>query len=341
MLLAFFSVGALLEQPKDRPGFDPALWFGGLCIALLIGLRFNVGADWTPYADMFEYAGRISLARATTLNDPAYFILNWLVHQLGGELWLVNTICGCIFSCGLISFAQAQERPWLTALVGIPYLTIVVAMGYSRQSVAIGIILIGMTRYLKDLSIIRLAILFIIASLFHKTALIAFPLICLGSSRTAFVSALVVSTLTYGLYTLFLSKSVALLVTNYIDYAYSSQGAAIRVAMNIVPATLFFINKANFGFSGVEGRVWRNFSVAAFALLALLFILPSSTAVDRLALYVMPLQLAVLPRAWKGLLTDRLGVAAVLLYCVLVQFSWLNFAVHARFWVPYRLWPFE
>jgi hypothetical protein len=40
-------------------------------------------------------------------------------------------------------------------------------------------------------------------------------------------------------------------------------------------------------------------------------------------------------------MTDRAGVTAILSYSAIVQFAWLAFAVHARFWVPYRFWPFE
>jgi hypothetical protein len=34
------------------------------------------------------------------------------------------------------------------------------------------------------------------------------------------------------------------------------------------------------------------------------------------------------------------GIAGVLLYMISVQYVWLNFAQHARFWVPYQLYPF-
>jgi hypothetical protein len=34
------------------------------------------------------------------------------------------------------------------------------------------------------------------------------------------------------------------------------------------------------------------------------------------------------------------GVAGVMLYMIAVQYVWLNFADHAHFWVPYKLYPF-
>jgi hypothetical protein len=69
-------------------------------------------------------------------------------------------------------------------------------------------------------------------------------------------------------------------------------------------------------------------------------VLPSSTAVDRVSLYLMPLQLAVLVRA-ALLGRSRLpGTVAVLAFSFAVQFVWLNFADNARYWVPYRIYPF-
>ena len=119
---------------------------------------------------------------------------------------------------------------------------------------------------------------------------------------------------------------------------YSSQGAAIRVVMNLVPAAAFFFFRRRLEFSILERRIWFYHSVAALVLLVLLLVLPSSTAVDRLALYVMPLQIAVLSR-FPLLFGPRLGTVIVVLYSLAIEFVWLNFATHARFWVPYQVYP--
>jgi hypothetical protein len=66
-------------------------------------------------------------------------------------------------------------------------------------------------------------------------------------------------------------------------------------------------------------------------------VLPSSTAVDRLALYVMPLQIAVLSRF--PLLFGPAGTVIVALYSLAIEFVWLNFTTHARFWIPYQIYP--
>jgi hypothetical protein len=68
-------------------------------------------------------------------------------------------------------------------------------------------------------------------------------------------------------------------------------------------------------------------------------VVPSSTAIDRLALYIIPLQLAVLSRlpiAFNRSGSLRLVIMA---YSAGVLFVWLNFAKHAEYWLPYQFYP--
>jgi apolipoprotein N-acyltransferase len=75
----------------------------------------------------------------------------------------------------------------------------------------------------------------------------------------------------------------------------------------------------------------------------LLAVSPSSTADDRVALYLIPLQLFVLSRLPDVMMRDQAlaSVFLVVLCSALIQFVWLNFAVHAEYWVPYRFYPLE
>ena len=70
---------------------------------------------------------------------------------------------------------------------------------------------------------------------------------------------------------------------------------------------------------------------------------PSSTAVDRVALYWIPLQLFVLSR-----LPDVLGrregknafwVGLLVTFSAAVLFVWLSFAEMAYAWLPYQFYP--
>jgi EpsG family len=272
------------------------------------------------------------------IGDPGYQLLSWTVRRMGIEIWLVNLVCGTIFAWGLLRFAKVQPNPWLAILVAVPYLVTVVAMGYTRQATAIGILMAGLAAVHQGATTLRFAFYVLAAALFHKTAVVVLPLVVFSSERNRLVNMLAGVLVIYMFYTSFLADSVDKFVENYIKAQYSSQGAAIRVAMNLVPAAAFFLYQRRLGFGTVERRIWFFHAFAAFVLLVLLLLLSSSTAVDRLALYVMPLQIAVLSR-FPLIFGRRMGTFVVVLYSLAILFVWLNFATHARYWVPYQIYP--
>src|SRR5689334_22242165 len=84
---------------------------GGALMVLMIGLRYHVGADWIPYEDIFADARHEKLGSLPAIADPGYYLLNIVVQQVGGQLWVDNLACAAIFVWGLMRFAEAQERP--------------------------------------------------------------------------------------------------------------------------------------------------------------------------------------------------------------------------------------
>ena len=91
--------------------------------------------------------------------------------------------------------------------------------------------------------------------------------------------------------------------------------------------------------------VWTWMALGALAFIGLLVVSPSSTAVDRLALYWIPLQLFVLSRLPNAIgpphARNDVWVMMVVVYSAAVLFVWLNFAVHARYWLPYSFYPWK
>jgi hypothetical protein len=342
LLLAYFAAGALLtrEMPNRRSA-PIALLVGAALVWLAIGLRYHVGADWPTYNFLFSYARVANFQRVLSIGDPGYQLLNWAVQRLGVGIWAVNLTCGFIFTWGLYRFARVQPNPWLAFVVAVPYLIVVVAMGYTRQAVAIGILMAGLAALKQGASVLRFAFYVAAAALFHKTAVVVLPLAIFAGRRNKLLNALAGVAGCVLLYDLFLANSVEGFVHSYIEAEYSSQGAAIRVAMNFVPAVLFLLYRRRLHFDEGEATIWRYFALASLLMPVVLFVLPSSTAVDRLSLYLLPLQVAVLPRAKYLFGRQILGSLVVMTYSGLVLFVWLNFATHARYWVPYRSYIFQ
>lgn len=344
LLFALPAFASLYEKPLQNSfRGERALFLLTLAlVAVMIGLRFEVGGDWFSYLGYLNSASTMSLFDASNASDPGYVLLNWVVSRVGGDIWLVNLICGAIFSVGLLHFTRAQPSPWLALAMAVPYLIVVVAMGYSRQAVAIGFAMMGLTALVRSKSAIKFILWILVAATSHKSAVLLIPIAALTVERgRVWVAFWVVLATAVGYFVL-LEDSVGNLVQGYIETEYDSDGAAIRIAMNAVPAVLLLLFRRQFPLRPTEVRLWVILSGLALLFVPALFVLPS-TAVDRLALYMIPLQLVVLSRVPIAFARSERSLRflklAVVLYAAAVLFVWLNFASHADAWLPYQLYP--
>jgi hypothetical protein len=323
-----------------------ALLFAALVPIVLIGFRYQVGTDYPNYVEIFDRIARLSFSSSLREADVGYAALNWAVAQIGGGLWLVNLVCGILFTYGLIQFAKEQPNPWLAIVVAVPYLVITVGMGYSRQAVAIGMAMVGLAAISRG-SFAKFVFYVLLGALFHRSAVILIPIITMAYSRNRLLSiatGLLGSLLGY--YVLTSGGGYERLQESYITHALAeSQGAVFRLAMNIPPAVLFLLYMRRFSPDDHQRMTYAIFSVGAFISLLLLIVFPrSSTPIDRMALYVIPLQLFVFSRA-PSVFANGQGVPSgpltigIILYSAIVEFVWLNYAAFAHDWIPYRFYP--
>ena len=344
ILFAYFAAGAALHPWRRTPGEKVPrtyLLIGILLMTLLIGTRFQVGGDWRSYQYMFSFVEHMSFERALDYGDPGYQAINWTVQRWNGEIWWVNLFSAAIFAWGLTRLCQNQPLPLLAVLVAVPYLIIVVAMGYTRQSIAIGVLMAGLASLGRGGSVIRFAVYVAVAALFHKTAVLVLPLVIFAGKRNRLLNIIAGAAAFFLFFDLFLAESTDQFVKNYVDTRYASQGAWIRVILILVPAAVLLIKRGRLGLAEQEEKVWRYIAFTACAMPIILIATPSSTAVDRMALYLLPLQIVVLSRVHLLFSKPRTGIAAVIFYSFLVQFVWLNLAQHSKLWVPYRSFMLE
>lgn len=337
---AFMSVGQRLGQQRPR-----LLLVTTLALTLAIGLRLEVGGDWFVYLRIFNYTSNTNLwsALSAKTSDPAYGFLNWVAGQLGAGIWFVNLVCATIFMLGLRALCRQQTNPALAMLIAVPYMCIVIAMGYTRQSVALGLTMWALARF-QERKFLRFAILMVVAPTFHKSAVIVFSLFAFASAKNKIMTLGAVTLLAVGVYSLFLQSSVDTLVTNYIKTGYSSGGAGIRIGMNLLPAVLLFALRNRLPFREGERRIWLVFAIGVLVSSVFFVLSPSSTAVDRAALYLFPLQIAILSRLPD--IPNRSGtrsmvlVNVVILYSLAIMTTWLLYGNATFTWLPYRnyLW---
>jgi hypothetical protein len=340
-LFFFVPVVAFLYPGRSAPQTQRFFIISiGFFFSAVIGLRYGVGGDWGNYLVHLRRVSSFTFFEALQHGDPGYYLLNWLAARSGLGIYLVNFVCAIAVMTGVVRFALRQPVPWIALFVAVPYLLIVVAMGYTRQSAALGFLFIGLAA-LSDGKYRTFVFWIVLGATFHKSVVIMLPLAALTSDSRRLWNFLWVGVISLLAAYFFVFDSADTLWENYVEAEYESQGGLIRVTMNAMPAILFLAFRRRFHLAPMEERLWMWISV--FSLFCIPLVLISSTATDRVALYLIPLQLLVFSRlhliSSDGMVRAFI-VVAIIAYYGLVQFVWLNFASHAHAWLPYQMYPF-
>ena len=335
-LLYLIPAGMALFLGQGRRSNLMPWIFLGFFFFLIIGFRHQVGGDWGNYLRHYDNMFGASLEEALKKDDPGHQFLNWLMYRWELGVYGTNVIYGTIFMIGLIKFSRLQTYPWIAMAVATPYLVTVVAMGYSRQGVAIGLFLWGVT-YLNKGGFKTYIAFVLFAALFHKTAILLLPLGIFLYGKGLTLRLLMLIPIAYGAWDLLLADQQENLWKNYVEAEMESAGAKIRVAMNLFPSLLFFMYRKEWKRSYDDYTFW--FWIALGSVVSVFLVGAASTAVDRVALYFIPIQLVVFARlpylARKQIAPSVTKVLIVLMYA-LVLFVWLNYATHAQYWLPYQ-----
>ncbi|WP_310564807.1 EpsG family protein [Hydrogenophaga sp.] len=325
----------------------PLGWaLAGLALALLVGWRHEVGGDWVSYLGHFNAVGYESHHADWWWNDPGYRLLEWLAFQNDWGMHGVNLMAAAVFSFGLLRFCRELPRPWLALAVAVPYLVIILGMGYSRQGVALGCLMAGLVGLGRG-QLLTFVVWTVLGATFHKSAVLLLPMAALAATRNRTWATVWVGLVVALAYSLLLEDSVDALRSGYLEAEYQSEGALVRLLMNALPAALLLWHYPRLAktLPHAQQRLWYWLAWASMLLMALYLLSPSSTAVDRVGLYLLPLQLMVFAHLPEVLGHPRAAnqgwVVAVLGYYATVQFVWLNFATHAFAWLPYRFYPLE
>jgi hypothetical protein len=353
LLFAFPAFFALVGQRRKLNNsndmhslhLDP-LWLSMIVfMTLVIGTRNHVGGDWYAYLRMYRYVFEIQDSFGSDLvylfgGDAGYLTLNWISAKLNGGIHGVNLLCGFIFSVGLALFCRNLPRPFLALAVATPYMVVVVSMGYSRQATAIGVIMIALVMLSRQ----RpgwFIFWTVAAALFHKSAIIMLPIAALAGSKNKFLSLFLIVTIGLTIYYTILAAPFELLYKNYIAAQDSqARGALVRVLMCVFPSLIYLTWPHRFAFKPHEKPLWNLMCLISVGLFILLLVNSDiSIAVDRIALYMLPIQLVIFSNVPDMLndrkITSQFLVFAVVLYYFCVLFVWLNFADNAGDWVPY------
>ena len=321
------------------------LVFAAFAFTIIVGLRFQIGTDWFNYQRSLNIIRFSGFAAAVGYKDVGFGLISWLSLKLGLELYGVNIVCAAMLMAGLVHFVKRQPDPWLAMTAAVPYLIIVVGMGYIRQAAAIGMLFYALTAY-RERRLGHAVAWLMLGAVFHASIVIMLPIAALAISGKRLELLVPFAIISVAVYVFFLADRLDTLYDLYLgdDVSLDSAGAAIRVLINAAPAAVFLIYRRQMETEPVMRMFWTLVAIISLALVPAVFLTSASTAIDRIALYFIPLQILVFGRV-PFVVTETSGGAKLVTYgCVLyfsaTLYAWLNFAANSRNWVPYAFAPF-
>ena len=217
-------------------------------------------------------------------------------------------------------------------------------MGYTRQGAAIGLAMLAITK-MEKFNVGNYLFLIILAALFHKSVVILLPFAFFGATRIRMLSILCVIILSVIVFFTLMIDQYNYISQNYVDIERESSGAVVRVIMNAIPAALFIFLKNIFYLNKKMNSFWYWMSWSSLLLVPLAVLYPSSTVIDRVALYWIPLQMFIYSRLPDifGIPGRRnpLWVILISIYSAAVMLIWLFFGTFSADWLPYRFYLWE
>lgn len=312
------------------------LYLVSILFIFFIGFRFDIGGDWDNYLYKFNNIQYKTYLEILLQSDPGYYLLNKFMNEMNLGIFAVNFVCATFFIIGLLQLAKNEYNPWMVLTVAVPYTITVVAMGYTRQAVALGFVMWAIV-YLRQNRMLGFFLLIILAATFHKSAVLIIGLGIFANNGSKFLKVIAVGAIGIGVYNIFLASYTDRLVSTYIEGNIQSSGALIRTFMNFIPAILLVIYRKKWKEIFDDFTFW--FIISILSIISFAIVGVASTAIDRMALYLIPIQFIVFARL-SLLMSDRFNPSyinlSIISYYGLVLFIWLNFAKYAHAWLPYQ-----
>lgn len=312
-------------------------------LILYVGLRHQVGGDWGNYLVNYYFvtdtlSEYLDVHGIRAVKDFSFVMINRFASGINGTIYLANMILAIMFIYFTIKFCKNNPRPWLGLLILSPYFINVVGMGYNRQAIAIAIFMMALIQ-LEKFNYTKFFLWMIFATTFHFSALFMFPLgfVNFFKVKKTILVALVISfSLIY--YFLF-HNMIKVTFVNFFSIGYSSSGAYVRALMSAAPAIILLIFQKRLLKDIKNILIWKWIAWLSIITFCVLPFIPSTAAVDRVGLYLIPIQVFTLTRLPNLFAKYNKSYYFIYLFIVFSYFIilsiWAYWGSFSHWWYPY------
>jgi hypothetical protein len=331
MIASLLSFLDFFQQKRTHQIFS--IFFAGFLI-LLVGLRYEVGADWYPYVDIiFPVYKNINFFDIFSFSDPGYGLINYIAQKFNFSIAFVNIVCASIFISGFYKFAKNFHSINGAFLIAIPYMIVVMSMNYTRQTTALGLVLFALS-YLINNRIFASFLFIVLASTFHKSAFLFMPFALVyfrDSKFFIYLAILAIPFFAYSIAQLFFEA----LIDEYLGGDYGSSGSGIRLLINFLAGLTFFAIKSNFYFSRNEETIYNAIAALSIGIFVLSIFIPFTTFFDRIGLYFSIIQIIAFSNLMYLLRPRPVGFLILMPIYFFTLYFWLSNSAYAQSWIPY------
>jgi hypothetical protein len=328
---------------SSRSQVQLAYWFALIFLFVFSAFRFEVGCDWTGYLNQYYVYGAVPLAALAQQAEPLWVGLFSLQTLWNLDYPWINVASSVIFFAGAHVMAQRQPNPLAFLVLLFPVLIINMPMSGIRQGAAIGVMFIAFMAFV-DRALVRFVVLVFVAAAFHSSAMVFMllaPLVTGKYSRGRLFLAAVLAL--PGAFFLSGSEEAGVAASRYINSGADAAGALFRVGV---------LGLSGLYFLWFLRRKWERDFPADFKLAmigslmmvgALILVPVSSVIADRLAYYLIPVQVLILTRIpyfqWRSSHQLHTVFPYALLLSMFVVWTSLS-SLFDQCYRPYQTWIF-
>lgn len=339
MLIYFFMlliplIMGLLHPLKPRKRYTD-FWLYFVVLLVFCGFRFEVGADWTGYKNIYEVTSYQGFDAALEISEPGFFLLNKVSDWLGFGFSGVTFVGSLIFLYGCFSYALKTSNPWLAVAAVMPYLIFIISLSGIRQACAIGFGFYLFAHWERSSLIEKVAVIALAVS-FHNSAGVLLLFVIFGMKNSTFLRiSLAVAVTAFVGYGLNKTDSFEKYKSVYVNENLISGGAFFHVLLIAFPSALYLLFRKKLEKAGLANT--NVFLASILTLGAMPLLAVSSTGVDRLTLYFSFVQMWVYPALLRAGVASRTVIRlSVAVLVIAIFFVYFLYGTHVSAYLPYK-----